>query len=249
MPPAELGVLAATALATAALSGLVGMGGGIALLAVMLFYLDPLVAIPVHGAIQLVSNASRTAIQRRHVAGAIALRFSILLLPAGALGYTVARGIPPDALRLAIGVFVLLATWAPRVILLGARPERLHPTRRFTWLGGASGFLNVTVGATGPLIAPFYLNLGLSRQAIVGTKAMCQTLGHVAKLIVFGAAGFAFGEHLPAIAVLALFTVAGTWLGSQLLERLDERGFAWLYKGVLTVVAVRLVVADGLAWL
>lgn len=246
MNPSDLGVLAGVALLTSMLSGLLGLGGGITLLAVMLLYFDPLVAIPIHGAIQLVSNASRTAMQRRHVAWAIAARYALFLLPAGYLGYAVARGLPPDLVKLAIGVFVLLATWLPGALLLGTHPERAHPSRRFTVLGAVAGFLNVTIGATGPLIAPFFLRIGLSRQGIVGTKAMCQTLAHVAKLLVFGSVGFAFREHLFAIALLGAFTIVGNWLGTQLLHRVDERGFQILYRGVLTVVAVRLIVWDGL---
>ena len=81
---------------------------------------------------------------------------------------------------------------------------------------------------------------------LVGTKAMCQTLGHLSKVVVFGSAGFAFGQELGTIGLLGVCTIAGTWLGSQLLHRVDERLFQWLYKGVLSVIAVRLVVWDGL---
>ena len=55
----ELSVLAGAALATSILSAVVGMAGGITLLSVMLLFLDPLVAIPLHGAVQLVSNARK----------------------------------------------------------------------------------------------------------------------------------------------------------------------------------------------
>jgi uncharacterized membrane protein YfcA len=249
MDPFDLGVLAVVALLTATLSGVLGMAGGITLLAVMLLYLEPLVAIPIHGAIQLVSNSSRAVIQRRHVAWPVTARFAVLLLPAGYLGYSFARGLPPDTLKAAIGVFVLLATWLPGVLLLGTHPERTDTTRRFITLGGVVGFLSVTIGATGPLIAPFFLNIGLNRQGVVGTKAMCQTLGHVSKLIVFGSLGFAFGDHLWTIGLLGVFVIAGTWIGSQLLHRIDERGFLLLYRAVLSVIAVRLIVWDGLGLL
>ena len=36
-------------------------------------------------------------------------------------------------------------------------------------------------------------------------------------------------------------TIAGTWAGSRLLERVNERVFTALYKGVLTLIALRLV--------
>jgi uncharacterized membrane protein YfcA len=237
----EIAVLGAAALLTSALSATVGMAGGMTLLAVMLIFMDPLVAIPLHGVVQLVSNTSRVVIQRRHLRWGIILRYGVLLLPMGFVGLPVARALPAAATRLLIGIFVLLATWRPSLLLLGSHPEATNPNRRFLALGGVVGFLNVTIGATGPLLAPFFLNLGFDRFQVVGTKAACQTLAHLAKLVVFGVAGFAFGSFAPLLLMLAALVVAGTWIGSRLLERVDERGFVLLYKGVLTLLAVYLI--------
>lgn len=243
LPPADAALLCAVAFATSALSALVGLAGGITLLAVMLLWLDPLVAIPLHGWIQLASNASRVGFQRRHVEPGIAARFALLLLPAGWLALGLARELPADALRGAIGSFVLLATWRPRWLLLGRHPEALPPKGRFVVLGGFAGALNVTIGATGPLVAPFFLGLGLSRQAVVGTMAACQTLGHLAKVILFGLAGFALAPWLPLLAGAMACTLAGTWVGTRLLERVSERRFVQIYKLVLSAVALRLLLA------
>ncbi len=219
------------------------MAGGITFLAVLLLFLPPLVAIPVHGVIQLASNGSRAWIQREHAQTDIVWRYALLLLPMGVLGLGVAQSLPEDAIRLAIGVFVLLATWVPRVLTLGY--EGGDPTSRtkFIWLGAVTGFVNVTIGATGPLIAPFFLRIGLTRQALVGTKAACQALGHLAKIAIFGGVGFAFGDHLPLLAGGTVAVVAGTWVGSQLLEHVSERAFVILYKSVLTLIALRLCLA------
>jgi uncharacterized membrane protein YfcA len=240
-------LLAAVALATAVLSAIVGMAGGITLLSVMLLFLEPLVAIPLHGVVQLVSNSSRSVVQRRHLRWDIIWRYGVLLLPTGFAGLWLARALPPDATRTLIGVFVLVATWAPGALLLGTHPEGTNPHRRFFALGGVVGLLNITVGATGPLIAPFFLNLGLSRFALIGTKAACQTVGHLAKLVVFGVAGFAFGDWLGLLALLSVCVVAGTWLGSRLLDHVNEVWFLRTYRTVLTLVAARLVLAP-LIW-
>lgn len=245
LEPLSIGILAAAALATSVLSAILGMAGGIVLLSVMLLFLEPLVAIPLHGVVQLVSNSSRTWIQRRHVETGIVWRYGIFLLPFGFAGLALAQALAPAVVRAGIGVFVLLATWRPSWLLLGTHPERTHPTRRFLWLGIAVGFLNTTVGATGPLIAPFFLDIGLSRQALVGTKAACQTLGHVAKLLVFGVVGFAYLAWLPLLALLCALVVAGTWVGSRILDRVSERAFLLAYRGVLTLIALRLVFWDG----
>ena len=244
MDAPQLAILTGVAFLTGMLSAIVGMAGGITLLSVMLLFQDPLVAIPLHGAVQLVSNASRTWIQREHVDRTIVVWSSLLLLPMGFAGIAVAKQLAPELARALIGVFVLAATWAPGALLLGTHPEQVSLRRRFLLLGGAVGFLNTTIGATGPLIAPFYLNLGLPRQALIGTKAACQTLAHVAKLIAFGFAGFAFGAYLVPLAVLSAATAAGTRVGSALLERVSELGFLRLYKWVLTAIALQLVASE-----
>ena len=247
MNATELAVLGVAAFATSALSAVVGMAGGITLLAVMLLFMEPLVAIPLHGVVQLLSNGSRTVIQRRHVRWSILWRYGLLLLPMGFVGLAIARLLAPDLARALIGAFVLVATWRPRWMWLGSRPERSDPGRRFLLLGGVVGLLNMTIGATGPLIAPFFLNLGLTRQALVGTKAACQTAGHLAKLLVFGFAGFAFLPYAAPLALLGVAVVAGTWAGSRLLDRVSETVFVRLYQTVLSVIALRLVLWDGLA--
>ena len=238
-----LAILAITALLTSILSAVVGMAGGIVLLAVMLLFFPPLVAIPLHGAVQLVSNGSRTFIQREHLRWDIIWRYGVLLLPMGFVGLAIAQRLPGDVMKALIGVFVLVATWAPGVLLLGTHPEQTNPHRRFFVLGGVAGVLNVTLGAIGPLLAPFFLNLGLTRFELIGTKAASQALGHLTKLAIFGIAGFAYREWVGVLAVLAGCVVAGTWIGSRLLEHVNEVWFVRIYKTVLTVIAIRLMVS------
>jgi len=245
----DLAILCVTGLLTAILSAVVGMAGGITLLSVMLLFFEPLVAIPIHGAVQLVSNSTRTFVQRKHVDWTILWRYSAMLVPMGFVGIAVAQALPPTVTRALIGVFVLIATWKPGWLLIGTHPERADTHRRFFVLGAVVGVLNMTIGAAGPLIAPFFLRIGLTRQALIGTKAACQAAGHLVKIAIFGFAGFVFADYALPLALLCLSVIAGTWIGSQLLERVSERSFKWLYQGVLTLIALRLVVGEGMAWL
>jgi uncharacterized membrane protein YfcA len=249
MDPHTLAILSAAALLTSMISAIVGMAGGIILLSVMLLFLEPLVAIPIHGAIQLVSNGTRTWVQRDHVRWNIIAWYCVLLFPMSVVGLGIAREIPPPVARLVIGVFVLFATWAPGLLLLGTHPESTDPRRRFVILGGVVGTINMTVGATGPLLAPFFLNLGLSRQSIIGTKAASQALGHVSKVLVFGVAGFAFPDYAQLLAAMCVMVILGTWVGSRLLERVSEPWFERAFKTALTLVALRLVIGEGLGLL
>lgn len=226
---------------TAIVSAVLGMAGGIMLLAVLFLFLDPAIAIPIHAVVQLTSNSSRVIIHRREIRRDMLIPFSLLLLPAGALTVPLVQHAPADALRLAVGAFVIIATWRKQWLLLGFDAERLPVGPRFALVGAGAGAIGPIIGATGPFIAPFFLGVGLSRFEIIGTKAACQAAGHMAKLILFGFAGFAFAEYGIAILTMAACVIAGTTFGTRLLTRLDDARFTQLYKVTLTLVAFRLI--------
>ena len=211
------------------------------LLAIMLLFLDPLEAIPIHGLVQLASNTSRAVVHARVIRRDLLLPFAILVLPAGLLTLPLVQQTPADGLRLLIGVFVLIATWRVRWLFFAFDPTKLAVRPRFALLGAVTGALSPLIGATGPFIAPFFLGIGLTRFELIGTKAACQALTHLAKMVLFGILGFAFLEYLPLIVGMGLSVIVGTALGTRVLHRLDDERFVRLYKIALTLVAIRLV--------
>lgn len=216
------------------------------LLAIMLLFLEPAIAIPIHALVQLTSNSSRSLIHARAVRGDLLWPYVLPLVPAGLLTVPLAQHLPGDLLRLAIGLFVLVATWRKSWLLLGLDPGRIPLQPRFALVGAGAGAIGPLVGATGPFIAPFFLGIGLDRFELIGTKAACQAAGHLAKIILFGLAGFAFLEFGWLTLAMAVCVVAGTWLGTHALHRLDDDRFTQLYKWTLTLIALRLL-GSGLA--
>ncbi len=224
--------------ATSIVSGVMGLAGGMLLLAALLLFLDPVAAIPVHGVVQLVSNASRAWFQRDHVRWDAVWRFAWPLLPAGAVGLALLRSVPPDAGRLLIGAFVLVATWAPGWLRLAGRSG--DPRRALAWGGALVGFASTSVGATGPLLAPFILALELGTQSTVGTLAACQIFQHLSKIALFGASGFDFARFALPLVGLCAGGVAGSALGTRLLDRVPDRVFRSAVRWLLTALALEL---------
>jgi uncharacterized membrane protein YfcA len=111
--------------------------------------------------------------------------------------------------------------------------------------GSVVGALNVTVGATGPLHAPLFRAGTDDRLSFVGTFAASQTVGHLVKIALFGIAGFAPGAHALPIAAGMVGVVAGTQLGSRVLDRMPEARFRRLYLGAITAVCLYVMI-DGL---
>jgi uncharacterized membrane protein YfcA len=235
----EVLLVGLTALGTSAISAVLGFGGGVVLLALMLVFLDPLVAIPLHAAIQIASNGTRTVIRRHDVDWGIVARSSLLLLPAGALTVPLARAAPEGVLQVAIAVTVLATTWIPeRTTLEVPAPS---PTA-WIGIGAVVGALNPLVGATGPLFAPLFRAATTTRQRFVGTFAGTAVTGHLAKLVLFGAAGLAPTGRVPVVVAGIAGVVVGTELGSRALDRIDDARFRQMYLVAITAVAAHLLV-------
>jgi uncharacterized protein len=228
----ELGVVAVL---TSIVSGIMGMAGGMLLLAVLLLRLEPAVAIPVHGVVQLVSNGSRAFFLRRHIAWSAVWRFVWPLLPAGALGIWLLAYIPSSGSRIAIGLFVLASTWYKSFFTLGngVRPSSALP------LGGALvGLFSTLIGATGPLLGPFIVALELGSQSTIATLAACQIFQHASKVLLFGLRGFDVASYLVPCALLCVCAVIGSAIGTRLLDRIPEKSFKLTVRLTLTALAL-----------
>ena len=219
-------VLAAVLL-TSALSGVIGMAGGMLLMALLAALFPVPVAMLLHGVTQGAANGSRAWFLRAHVRWAV--------LPPYLAGAV-----------LALGVFAFL-TFVPErgllLLLLGALPwlGRLLPAAgRLDVEGPATAFAcgavvtaaQLLAGASGPLLDLFFLHARLDRRAVVATKAVTQALGHGAKLVYYGAvlglpaAAFEGAAARPWLFVAVVpAALLGTRIGTRLLDRLEDATF------------------------
>jgi len=227
MALALIGLSLFTSLITATFS----LGGGMLMVAVLAVVFPPAIVVPLHGAIQLGSNAGRALVQREHVQW----RFVLWISLGGALGTIVggqfASLIPETLFQFLIGGFVLVTTWLPQPRIVGRSPVA-------QFIGGAAiSAVSMVVGATGPLVAVFIKGLADRRQ-LVATHAMLMTLQNIFKVAVFVALGFAFATYLPLIAAMIATGFLGTAIGSRLLVKVPESAFRWGFKILLTLVAI-----------
>jgi uncharacterized membrane protein YfcA len=245
LPPGTGGLpallIVATSFLGSATTAAFSIGGGLLLIAVMAAVLPAAVVVPVHGVIMVGSNAGRFAILRRAVDWPTVGWFAAGAAIGGAVGSQVVFGLPAPALRLAIAGFVLFTQWGPKVDLPLGR-------RSFVVAGTLSTFLTLFVGASGPFMTAVLSKMpGYDRVNLIATSGACMTLQHAAKVAIFAAAGFAYAPWAPFLALCLAAGFAGTFLGTRLLKRLDERVFRSALRWILTALAAYLLVAGVLA--
>lgn len=213
------------AFVTALISGVFGMAGGLLLMGVLGLAFSVPEAMMLHGLMQSASNGSRAAVLIGHVQWRIVGLF--------ALGATAAAGIfalltfqpSKAALYLILGLTPILA-WIPkeRLDVDAARPLQA------ALCGLLVTGLNVASGVSGPLLDVFFVRGKLGRHAVVATKAAVTVLAHIVKLAYYGAPLLAQSpDSARTVGVLFLislpFTIAGTWVGSRLLQRFTDDSF------------------------
>jgi uncharacterized membrane protein YfcA len=225
-----IGLSFLTSLITATFS----LGGGSLLIAAMALVLPPLVVVPVHGCVQLGSNAGRALVMRAHIQWQFLLWVALGAVVGSVLGGRFASLLPERWFAAAIGVFVLVTAWLPQ-------PKLIAESRAVQFTGGVVvSALGMVVGAAGPLVAAFVRGIADRRQ-LVATHAMLNALVHVFKVAVFVTLGFAFAEYLWLILAMVASGFAGTALGSRLLTRVPERVFRLVFRFLLSAVALELV--------
>lgn len=235
MGPGGAAILVFASFFTSALTAAAGIGGGVALLALMA-YLVPIAAlVPVHGAVQLGSNAGRAWLLRPHIARSCLIAFLAGALPGAVLGRYALGFLPDTVMKLLLGLFILGLTWVKLPRMAGIS------TRGFALTGLITTALTMVFGATGPFNAVVLSKAFADRLQLTATMASIMTAQHLLKIVVFGVAGFVFAPWLGLIAAMIATGFAGTWTGRHVLLKIPEARFRLVFKICLSVLALDLV--------
>ena len=225
------------------------MGGGIILLGIMAIIIpDGYIVIALHGIIQLISNVTRTYAFRNDIKNKLIKEFSIGSLIGSILSaliiillikfYNVnsADEIKIDFLKPIIGLFII---WH-----LFFKKQKKQKSKSFVKVGSISGIASIFIGATGPLIAPYFLNNNLTKKNIIANKAACQAITHITKIPLFI---FFFNlNYINEYKILFPLIIAvylGTYFGKNLLNNISEEIFLKLFKTILFIIAIKLILS------
>lgn len=237
-------ILAASAV-TAFISGIFGMAGGIILMGVLIALpsLSVAGAMIIHGSIQMVANGWRAWLIREHIDWVATRRYALGAL-IGVAGLFAVSWVPDkQQVYLVLGLLPLLI-WMPK------RWFHLDIQRRADAIGAGIVVqaLNTIAGVAGPLLDIFFVNNAMTRQEIVATKSVTQTLSHIIKVgfwtvPVVSAAGW--GAMPPAwfLAAAIPIAMAGTWAGGRVLAIMSDVNFKawmkWLVTGIGLLMLAR----------
>jgi len=243
-------LLALAALITSMISAILGMAGGIMLLATMLCFMTHAEAIPTHAATQIFSNGTRALAFFKNIDRDAFGRYVIGLIPGAAIGMALLWSLgeldkSEPYLKTLIGAFILMATYLPH----GKKTDGLSSRHwwDFPLMGFAAGIAALTVGAVGPMIAPLFARRGFSKERLIATKATCQLATHFLKIPAFiWLRDLDLSKLGPLALILIVMVIPGTLIGKRTLSGLSERGFRIGFKVALTLAGLKILLYDGL---
>lgn len=248
MTPAVLAFLLLVIFATAVLTGVFGLAGGLVLMGALALVLPVQAAFVTHGLVQIVANGSRAVLHRKHI------RWRVLGLyvagSAAAAGLIALVRFAPSKplLFLMLGLTPALV-WLPRGSLT---LDAQRPGHAFVCGLSVTG-LNLLAGVAGPLLDIFFVRTSLTRHQIVATKAATQVFSHLAKVAVYGAPllGARAAGMPPAwlFVAAAPLSIAGAVVGGGILDRLTDKTFLKWTRWIVTAIGAAYLVQAAQLWL
>lgn len=256
----DLLVVSLAALVTSGLTLFSGFGLGTILTPVFAIFFPVATAVAMTAVVHLANNLFKIGLVGRDADWPVVLRFGLpaaLAAVGGAALLVLFTGLPPlGSYELAgrahevtpVKAIIGLAIAGFALLELSPRFARLVFPPRWLPVGGLlSGFFGGLSGNQGALRSAFLIRTGLSKQAYVGTSAVCAVLVDSVRLAVYGGAfhmdRWADLRDDDGVLVLAatLSAFLGAYLGKMLLKKVTLR----LVE--LTVAAMMILIGIGLA--
>jgi uncharacterized membrane protein YfcA len=236
MPLEFIIFFAALSFATSLLTSIFSVGGGIIMLVALAQSFSPGTLIPLHGAIQLSNNLSRTFVYRKFFRWHL-IQNILVATTIGSVGGILLFGtIPEQILIWLIAGTILFFTWAPLDNFI------LSIMRNDWFCGLISGFAGIFIGANGPLVTAYMRTKNLSPESLVANHGAVMIYQHSIKILLFiYFFGFSIGEYLPFIVILAIAGFAGAVLAKAIISLIPYESFNIALKILLSFLALTLI--------
>jgi uncharacterized protein len=228
------------------ISGVFGIAGGMIMLGVLLIFFDVPTAMVLFSLLAATGNVWRVMNWWGHVNWRILWGYATGGFIATVLMAFIAF-VPSKAM-----VYLILGLIPYLIELL---PRNHHPNIEWFGVPLFSGLtttaVQIVAGNGGLFLDIFFQKSSLDRKTTVATKAICGTVGNVARMFYFGAVAGIDETVLPLWMFIpaVMLAIAGTMVAPYFIDRMSDQDFRrWTRQLIFVVSAVYLVRAVWLFW-
>jgi len=214
-----------------------GLGGSLILVPTLALVLGTKEGVALAALLLAANNVVKVLAYRETLPIRKALAVIVLVAVGAALGARLLVAAPEAIVTLAVIVSFVFALIAERLDL--SRLRRLGGPVLAFGSGATSGFS----GTSGPLKGMAIRQLDLDRAHFVGAASLVSLVGDVTKAAVFTGADLLEGQSFLIALVAVPLMVIATFTGRTINRSIGERGYTWLFWGVMAGYTVRLILS------
>ncbi len=209
------------------------------LMPVLVYQYGPQQAVPIMAVAAVMANFSRILAWWREVDWRACAAYSVTGIPAAALGARTLLVLPPRAVDISIGLFLI----AMVPVRHGLARYQLKVSLWHLAIGGAViGYITGIVVSTGPLSVPLFLFYGLTKGAFLATEAAGSLGLYVSKSLTFQQ----FGALTLDVALKGLIAgsslMAGAFIARRFVLRLEPDVFRLVMDAIMLAAGAAMLV-------
>lgn len=215
------------------ISTLSGGGGSLLLVPVISFFIGGKAAAPVVNLGNLVGEPVRIVLFWKDIEWRLVKYYLPSALVGAVLGAWIFSNVKLEWLQIMVGLFLISTIFQYR---FGKRERSFN--MKLSWfipLGFSVALLSTLIGATGPVLNPFYLNYGLEKEKMIATKTVNSFFVGLVQITSYAALGSLKGDLWMYGIILGIGASAGNWIGKTFLKKVSGNLFR---KFVIAVMAI-----------
>ncbi len=215
-------------------------GGGTPMIMIPLisFFLGAAAVPPVLTTVMLCGHPQRLFLYWKYIEWRIIWWYLPGAVVGAILGAIVYTKVQIEWLPILLAVFLIISTfsYAPNEEITEKSFE-VHPWY-FLPSGFIFAFISGLIGSAGSLLNPLYINYGLVKEDLIGTKSAHLLLVHVVKIITYAIYGVLNPMILGYGLLMGLAAFPGNWLGRRILTQMSEHNFQKLLVGFVWLTSL-----------
>lgn len=212
-----------------------GFGSSLFFVPLAAYFFDFHTVLGITASFHVISNLTKISFFRKGADWKLIVSMGIPAVVFVAVGAYLSRYINAKTFNLLLAVFLILIS----LFMLTIQSFRIKPTRSSALIGGLLSGLTAGFFGTGGAIRGVVLSaFSLNKTVFIATSAIIDLAVDLSRTGVYYANGYIPRQVLFLLPFLLLISVAGTYAGKQILNRISEKQFRWMVLGLVFVTGV-----------
>jgi uncharacterized protein len=225
------------------ISTLSGGGGSLLLVPVINFLIGGKATAPVINLGNLIGEPVRILLFWKYINWKITLYYVPPAIIGTVISAWIFSSLKLEWLQIVVGLFLISTVFQYR-FGKKERPFKMN-LKGFIPLGFLVAFFSTLIGATGPVLNPFYLNYGLEKEPMIVTKTVNSFFVGLVQIASYTAIGSLHGELWLYGIILGLGASSGNWIGKRFLKKMSGNTFR-VFVIIVMVVSGLIMIARQL---